>query len=137
MACAAGSIAIATGSAHANPPGTRGNCRADWAGPGQVALSACGYDNGDGGLVPSLGVYDGQIGTDACAQLLRVNNDGSTTPVHDYGCHGREPLGYYAASWSAYYPGGGTHVFPYGYWGTPPGGSYGYYGGVQSPRVAA
>ncbi|MBF9072820.1 hypothetical protein [Streptacidiphilus fuscans] len=135
-ALAAGSLAIGTGAAQADPPGTSGNCRADWTGPGQVTMSACGYSNADGGLVPSLGVYDGQIGTDACAQLLRVNSNGSTTEVHDYGCNGWAPLGYYAVNWNAYYPGDGTYVFQYGYWGTPPGGSYGYWGNVQSPRIS-
>ena len=111
-----------------------GGCRLKgWAGsvPG-VLLLPCSMVGAEGTIMGQINVQNPNgLFIDSCAQLLRVNNDGSTSLDTDYGCHlyadnkftwftdGVYPTPYY-----------GTYVVQTGFWYNG-----NYYGGAQSARI--
>lgn len=137
-------IGASAGSASATV--TNYGCRSDNTGgtyvnePGNIGLDSCGEPGEWSDSIYARVVLDarGSTGGDPCAQLMRVNSNGSLTMVHNYGCGGWQPLGW--TEWDTFYtdsfqPGRGTYVVQAGFWAQPPGLPYGYYGNVQSPRV--
>ncbi|MBC3840394.1 hypothetical protein GXW82_09690 [Streptacidiphilus sp. 4-A2] len=113
-----------------------GGCRNGWVGEaGGVDLLPCGYGDGGSGVYGVIHVSDPSgLAVDECAQLLRVNSNGSTTQVADYGCSG-----WVSGSFTWQTPdigaSSGTYVVQTGFWATV-NGNYAYYGGAQSPRVS-
>ncbi|MEU3317419.1 hypothetical protein ABZ743_32740 [Streptomyces sp. NPDC006662] len=72
-----------------------------------------------------------RLDVNSCAQLLRVNGDGSTTQVTNFGCNGPSSatgFGWYSNSLAT--PGNGTYVVQTGYWYAGQ-----YWGGAQSARI--
>ena len=131
-ALAAGALITAPG-AQANVGG--GGCRTTgWAGttPG-VLLLPCSQE---GWLADSIQAYiqvqnPNRLNIDSCAQLLRVNSNGSTTQVGDYKCNGWvSATGFGWFSGTCFFPGAGTYVVQTGYWY-----NNSYYGGAQSARI--
>lgn len=142
--------AFGTTSASAQVSG--GGCRDTVMEPGHVEMNSCAFaaDNDwySTRIYPAVMTithlwYPGDPDqVDPCAQLLRVNGDGSLTQVHDFVCAGWVGPGQGGATqnnwdatdraWSA--PAGGTYVVQSGFWATV-NGHYGYYGNVQSPRI--
>nr|BFD80690.1 hypothetical protein StreXyl84_00910 [Streptomyces sp. Xyl84] len=131
-----------------------GGCRAYVMEPGDVEMDSCAYaaDTSNSWnstrIYPAVSTIEHQWNpgdpdqVDPCAQLMRVNPDGSLTQIHDFVCGGWVGPGQGGPSqnewsgtdraWSA--PAGGTYVVQSGYWATV-NGHYGYYGNVQSPRI--
>ncbi|MBX7548064.1 hypothetical protein [Streptomyces sp. NPDC004232] len=111
-----------------------GGCRAWEPVAAGVTLSPCAYPTIDGRLNGWTYVSDpAGLNIDVCAQVLRVNPDGSTTEVADLHC-----AGWNKQPW-AFQPGylsiaPGKYVVQAGFWATI-NGHYGYQGFVQSPRV--
>ncbi|MFF4579805.1 hypothetical protein [Streptomyces sp. NPDC001389] len=129
-----GGALIAAPAAQANV--SDGGCRTSgYAGttPG-VNILPCAYP---GGWWPdSIQAYvqvqnPNRLNIDSCAQLLRVNSNGSTTQVSDFGCNGwtsATGFGWYSDSLAT--PGYGTYVVQTGYWYAGQ-----YWGGAQSARI--
>ncbi len=133
-ALALGGLAVNAGSASADTP----YCRASVTEPVGVHLDSCVGTDGYG-LYAHIDVSVDSGGTPAypCAQLWRVNGDGTESFVHDYQCMGYWYYPGQGGSWSSgsyLPPSGSTYVVRVGYWATL-NGHYGYYGDVESPTV--
>jgi hypothetical protein len=133
-ALALGGVAVSAGSASADPL----LCRGAATEPVGVHLDSCIGGNASG-LYAQISVSVDPGGTAAypCAQLWRVNGDGTESFVHDYQCPGHWYYPGQGTVWtSAAYlpPSGSTYVVRVGYWATLDG-QYGYYGDVESPTV--
>ena len=128
----AGGLVAATDASAAT---SGGGCRSGWVGEaGGVSLLPCGYGDGVNGVYGVINISDPSgLAVDDCAQLLRVNSNGSTTQVADYGCLGWTTGNDTFNTGDRAVP-SGTYVVQTGFWATV-NGNYGYYGGVQSPRI--
>ncbi|MFF8431026.1 hypothetical protein ACF07Y_39015 [Streptomyces sp. NPDC016566] len=146
----AGAI-VGPGATSASASTRGGGCRSTDAGwahvPGGFLLNPCLYGDGYESVWGALQAENpNRVNADYCAQLLRVDAQGSTTVERDYGCSGwtntyltiENAPGEELSNW--HYKGNtdgagpGIYVLQIGFWATI-NGNYAYYGNAQSPRV--
>jgi hypothetical protein len=110
-------------------------CGSGLSEPGEVFLKPCVRTDGGLAVAASTSVQNpGEVLVDNCAQVYRVNSDGGTTRVHDFGCAGWRSDAQFRWDTSWTFPGHGTFVIEAGFWATIDG-SYGYNGGARSGRI--
>ncbi|WP_371616468.1 hypothetical protein [Streptomyces sp. NBC_00454] len=123
---------VSAQDASANTGG--GGCRTSgWASETLgISERPCAYGDGGYGVYGQHG-YRNPNGVNIlpCAQLLRVNSNGSTTQVADYGCGSWTTSTNFTFNTGAIGTQDGTYVVQAGYWVA----NGGYVTGAQSARV--
>ena len=147
-----GGIVVGTSSASAATSNT--GCRADQLGSngnplgyvnvgGGVSLDSCieNVDNGNDfyGII-RVQEAPGSMGVFPCAQLYKSDGYGHWNEVADLHCTqdgwlsgGPNGLTYNIVSQTVGGLKGGAYMVKVGFWGTPGGAPYGYYGDIESP----